>query len=71
MKFKAWIVNCRGKYDTDVALQLCRLKDYGSSSKEAWKNFLALVGKDRQYWNKLDYLAEQVEIEIKFIREKE
>lgn len=27
MKFKAWIVNCRGKHDTDIALELCRLKE--------------------------------------------
>ena len=70
MKFNAWIVNCRGKHDTRFALELCELGMCASSANEAWKKFLCLVGRDRKYWNKLDYIAEQVEITVKFIDEK-
>lgn len=70
VQYTAWIVNCRGKHDTQFALELCELGMCASSSPEAWKKFLALVGKDRRYWNKLGYIAEQVAVKVEFVSEK-
>lgn len=70
VQYKAWIVNCRGRHDTEPALHLCRLQMYGTSPAHAWRNFLALVGKDRPHWNRLGYIAEQVQITVQFLDEK-
>ena len=53
MKFSAWVINNRGKHDTEITMELCVYGMYGSSPQEAWKKFLLLVGNDRKHWNKL------------------
>ena len=37
-----------------------------TSKNKALKNFIKTVGKDRQYWNKLNYIAEKIKIEVTF-----
>ena len=70
MKFSAWVINNRGKHDTEITMELCVYGMYGSSPQEAWKKFLLLVGNDRKHWNKLGYLAERIIIDVTFEREK-
>ena len=63
-KFHAWIVNHRDDDDDEQAAELAKLKMYQSSKAEAWKDFLALCGKDRKHWNRLGYIATKVHITI-------
>jgi len=64
--YTAWIVNQKEGFDDQITLELCEMKHYASSPHLAWTQFLKLAGGKREKWNKLGYIAEQIEITVKF-----
>lgn len=61
-----YIVNQKGKHNDDTAMEFLLMFPLATSKNKAWKNFIKTVGKDRQYWNKLNYIAEKIKIEVTF-----
>ena len=63
-----FIVDHKSEHDDDLTLQLFTLFPVATNRKQAWKNFIKLVGKDRQHWNKLGYIAVPVKLTVEFIK---
>jgi hypothetical protein len=59
-----YVVNHRDKFDDKEALEFYLLFPLCSSKMEAWRRFLTIAQKDRQYWNKLGYIAQKVKFTI-------
>lgn len=66
LTYTGWIVNHKEGHDDLLTLEMCESKHYASSAPEAWKQFLKLAGGTREKWNKLGYIAEQIEITVRF-----
>jgi uncharacterized protein YaeQ len=65
-RYTAWIVNHRDKHDDEHAMLVFARGLGGRDAPEAWRKFIALCGGPRAKWNKLGYIAEQVEVSVKF-----
>lgn len=59
-----YIVDHRSEHDDQITLQLFTLFPVATTRTQAWKNFIKLVGKDRQHWNKLGYITIPVKLTI-------
>ena len=62
-----YIVSHTSDYDDDIFKYSC-LYLIAESKPKAWKKFVALVGKDKNYWRKLDYRAQPVTVTLKIER---
>jgi len=63
-----YIVNRKHICDNNIALEFALLFPLATSKHEAWRDFLSISGKDRQYWNKLGYIAEKVQYTLEFVK---
>lgn len=65
---RGYIVDHKANCDDDITVKLVETFPVAKSRNQAWKNFLGLVGKDRDYWNKLGYTTTVVSITIEMVK---
>lgn len=63
-----YVVNRKCKHDNESALEFALLFPLATSKQDAWTNFLSVTKKDREYWNKLGYIAEKVTYNLEFAK---
>lgn len=61
-----YIVNNLHEADDNIFEYSC-VELIARSKPRAWKKFLNLVGRDKEYWKKLNYRATAIEITIELL----
>lgn len=66
MKLYGYIVENKCSSDDSISKQYATLFPLSSNREDAWRKFLALTGRSREYWNKLGYRARRIAVTVEF-----
>lgn len=61
-----YIVQNKCSSDDEIAKQYSILFPLASNREDAWRSFTKTAGYDREYWNKLGYIARKIKVTIEF-----
>ena len=61
-----YIVELKCSSDDEISKHYSILFPLSSNREDAWRKFIKTAGKDRQYWNKLGYVARKIRVTVDF-----
>lgn len=61
-----YIVELKCSSDDEISKHYATLFPLAKNREDAWNKFLKTAGKNREYWNKLGYIARKIKVTVDF-----